>query len=532
MIKKIIVTGDRARKKILQGVETVGDAVGSTLGPHGRNAIIYRKYKSPLITNDGVTIARHTFLEDEIEDLGAQTIVEIAMKTNDQAGDGTTTSVVIATALIKKCFKDMNDSILGGQSNAMKMYRDINTAKNKVISALKEASSPVKKDDVKKIVSTSLENLEYGKIISEMIDTVGKEGYISVEDNWATQYGISSEVILGMKKVGSYASPYLITNTRKEAVIEDAHILVTNYPMESVASLKGILEGLRTAGKMKLVIISGANIPFSKAFIAKVVDSSLKAKTDNPEAFQILAIKAPALTSQELGDVAVFCNAKFVDENADIRLKDITVDDLGFAKKTVVTEDDFVMTGGRGKTDDRVKMLNQEIEMEKDTMFKEKLKRRVSSLTSGIGIIRVGAMTETERGYLKLKIEDAVNAAKAAIEEGTVKGGGLALKEIAESLGKDNILYEAIMAPYLKIQENAGGKLEIAKDIIDPVKVTRLAVENACSAAGILITTETAISERKRSMWDELEKRISNRDDSDDFRDDENQDLGSGKLVE
>ena len=189
------------------------------MGPNGRNAIIYRKYKAPLVTNDGVTIARYTYLDDVIEDLGAQTIVETALQTNNQVGDGTTGSVVIACALVEKCFKDLNTSILGSKPNVMKMYKDITEAKNEVIKRLKESAKPVKKGELEKIIATSLENLEYGKTIAEMIEAVGKDGYISVEDNWATQSGISSETILGMKKYGTYATPYLCTNARREAIL-------------------------------------------------------------------------------------------------------------------------------------------------------------------------------------------------------------------------------------------------------------------------------------------------------------------------
>lgn len=532
MIKKIILNGEEARKKLLTGVQKIGKIVGDTLGPNGRNAIIYRKYKAPLVTNDGVTIARYTYLDDVIEDLGAQTIVETALQTNNQVGDGTTGSVVIACALVEKCFKDLNTSILGSKPNVMKMYKDITEAKNEVIKRLKESAKPVKKGELEKIIATSLENLEYGKTIAEMIEAVGKDGYISVEDNWATQSGISSETILGMKKYGTYATPYLCTNARREAIWENAPVLVTNHNIESAQILKKLIDEMRTKGKMKLVIISGGEASFSKPLIETIAGAMTQARTGNAEALQILAIKAPALISEELQDVAVYCDAVFIDRNAGMELKDYGLESMGYGKKIVVNEDEFIITGGRGNVQGRIEVLTEQMELEKDAMFKEKMKRRIASLSSGIGLIRVGAMTETERGYIKLKIEDAVNAAKAAMEEGVVKGGGLALKEIAEELGKDNILYKALMAPYEKIQENAGGNFEIKKDILDPVKVIRLALENACSSAGILITTETAISERRQNLWDLLEAKVAPLDKNNDFRDDENQDLGRGRSIE
>lgn len=536
MIKKIVVTGDEARGRIFRGVELIGKIVGATLGPAGRNAIIYRKYKPPLITNDGVSIARHTYMEDEIEDLGAQTIVEAAMKTNEQAGDGTTTSVVLAVALVKECFERINgDEVLGPKTNSMALKRDIENAKNKAVQSLISMSRPLEPGDLKSIISTSLENLEYGEKIAEMIEAVGKDGYISVEDNWATQYGVETEVILGMKFLGKYASPYMMTNARKEAVWEDAPILVTNHRIESVEQLKPLFEELNKQQVRKLVVIGGYSEgvdAFSKPFITILANSIIAAQSGKPGILSILAIKAPSLTSPELEDVAAYVNAKFVDKSTGWKLKDVMVSHLGGAKKIVVNESDTIITGGNGIADQRIAILQEQLDTEKDQMFKEKLKRRIASLSSGIGVIRVGAMTESESGYLKLKIEDAVAAAKAAIEEGVVPGGGLALKEVAEQLGEDNILYKVLQEPYNKIQENAGQPFEISPEVLDPVKVTRLALLNAVSAAGILITTETGISERRKSLWDELEKKIYPADERNSFRDSENMDLGAGRLIE
>jgi len=534
MIKKIVCEGDRARAKLLKGAETIGRIVGATIGPSGRNAIIYRKYKAPLVTNDGVSIARHTYLEDEIEDLGAQTVVESAMKTNEQAGDGTTTNVVIAVAIISKCFKMLGEGLLGQNVNAMQLKRDIDAAKTKALELLKAKVTPLAPGDLQKIISTSLENLEFGKTIAEMIETVGKDGYISVEDNWATQYGLTTETIVGMKFLGTYASPYMMTNPRKEAVWEDAPVLVTNARVEA-EDLQPLLKQLAEHQQRTLVIIGGyseGTDPFSKPFVSVIANTLIAAMKGQPNLLKILAIKAPSLTSEELEDVAVFCDAAFIDKGRGMKLKDVQMTHLGFAKKVVANEDDTIITGGRGNTAERLALLTEQLDLEKDPMFKEKLKRRIASLAAGVGIIRVGAMTETERGYLKLKIEDAVAAGRAAIEEGVVPGGGLTLKAVAEELGEDNILYEPLKAPYETIQENAGGSLEIGEDILDPVKVTRLALENACSAAGILITTETAISERRKSLWDELEHKLYPEDERSSFRDSENMDAGAGRLIE
>lgn len=529
MIKKIIVRGDKAREKLLRGVNVIGEIVGSTIGPAGRNVIIYEKYRSPLITNDGVTIARKTYLEDEIEDLGAQTLVEAAMKTNDQAGDGTTTAVVLATALTNKCFNELKESDASSMErrDAMTMFRQINESKARVVELLRERAKPLQDGDLENIISTSLENPEFGKILAGMIKEVGKDGYISVEDNWATQYGIATEVISGMKFYGEYATPYMMTDARrKEAVAEDVPVLVTNGQLEEISSLDKLFQAIQKEGKTRLVIITET---YSRQLVEKLAETAIG--FHQGKKMQILCVKAPALVPDEYEDIATYVNATFLDRKAGFKLKDAELSHLGHAEKVVVTDSDVIITGGAGKVDERIAELQGQMEGEKDLMFKEKLKRRIAALSSGVGIIRVGAMTETERGYLKFKIEDAVNAGRAALEEGTVRGGGLALKEIAEELGRNNILYEALLAPYEKIQENAGNNLVIGEHILDPVKVTRLAVENACSAAGTLITTEAAISERRKSLWDELEKRISVNDEEDDFRDDSNQDLGKGRLV-
>jgi chaperonin GroEL len=252
------------------------------------------------------------------------------------------------------------------------------------------------------------------------------------------------------------------------------------------------------------------------------------------DAMQILAIKAPSLTSEELHDVAIFCGAHFIDKNLGIELTTVQKKHLGYVKKVSVTEDEVNMFGGQGDTKSRVEVLKEQIELEKDAMFKEKKKRRLANLTSGIGIIRVGAQTETERSYLKEKLKDAVSAAKVALDEGYVAGGGMSFVQAAKVLGEDSIIYNALMAPHKRIINNAGGDLEIPKNIINPLKVDRLALENACSGAGMLITSDGAIAEEKLTYMDYLEKAMKKsmpRDERDDWRDEENQDLGRGNVI-
>lgn len=549
MEEKIISTGESTVERFLCGVNKIDELVGGTLGPAGRNRIIQRKYRSPLVTNDGVTIARHAYLKDEIEDLAAQTLVEIAMKTNETAGDGTTTSIVIASQLIRSCMEKIREAgpvspMNPGALNPMKMSREIQREAKKAIEMLEKQKHELEGEEIDNVISTSLEDLEYGKKLGEVLRAVGKDGYISTEDNWGTKYGIDTELVNGMRFLGSYASPYLATErNQKEAVWEDTCVLVTNEKIEAITALSKVLVDMKREGKTKLVIIDGYSentSAFSKDVIREIGRSMRSAATGldnkgNPiQIIQVLLVKAPTLTSDELEDVAVFCDAKFFNKERGDHVRDAMFMQLGHAKRIVVNEDDVNIIGGRGNTEQRIEVLREQIEREKDPMFEEKTKRRIASLSAGVGIIRVGAATEQERTYLKYKLEDAVHAAKAALEEGVVPGGGLALKAVAEEMGKENILFEALMAPFNRIRSNAGvDDMEVPETIVDPHKVVRLAFTNAISAASALITCDGAIADRKLTVLDYFEKKLGKLNPSeDDFRDAKNQDLGRGRHVD
>lgn len=536
---KIIDHGESAVNRFLTGVRTVDKMVGDTLGPYGRNRIIYRKYRSPLVTNDGVTIARHLYLKDEVADLAAQTLVEIAMKTNETAGDGTTTSIVTAAALVENCMQKVKDNKdvadFGGQRvNEMQLAREIRKAIPEALALLKAQCVALEGDMLDAVIATSLEDLEYGKTLGELMRAVGVDGYVSIEDNWATKYGIDTELTQGMRFYGTYASPYLSTErSEKEAIFEDTLILVTNDRIETPTVLSELIKEMQTAGKRRLVIIGGHSEntnPYSKEFV-KGLARVMKAAAAGGDMIQILAVKAPTLLSAELEDIAAFCNARFFDKNLGMGLKDVRMAHLGHAKKVVVNEDDVNILDGAGLPEERIKVLKEQLEIEKDTMFKEKLKRRIASLSAGVGIIRVGAPTEQERTYLKYKLEDAVHAAKAAMEEGIVPGAGLALKAVADALGEDHILYAALMAPYNRIRANAGGDFEVGPEVVDPHKVVRLAFTNAMSAGATLITCDGAIADQRLTVLDYFEKKLGKLNPADDdFRDDVNQDAGNGRL--
>lgn len=536
MIERVIESGITARRKILKGAMAVDRYVGMSLGPAGRNAIVFQAYKAPSISNDGVFIARNIVMKDPIEDLGAQTVIEASMQTGKRAGDGTTTTVVIACKLIEECAKKIELEDQSAKSSGIDSGADvigmsvrINEAKELVLKALKSAdiSRPIEKGDIKNIIATSLGKMypEYIDDLTEVIDKVGLDGYVSVEDNWSTKYGVEIALSQGMRFLGSYASP-LFSNTRnREAIMEDVLVLVTNHRLEALSPIQELLKALNGKGVKRLVIISEG---FSAAVTKLLAATTLQAKSD-PRLVSFLLIKAPSLTTDQFLDVISFTGGRFFDKNISERsLENATIDMLGHVRRIVVDEDNTTMEGGKGdiagSTKERIETLKAEMEIEKDSSFKEQTKRRIGALASGFAIIRVGAATEPEREYIRFKMEDAIFAAKAAIEEGVVAGGGLALKTIAEQLGKENILYGALIAPYERIKSNAGGTLKVSAKIIDPVKVTRLAVENACSVAGKLITAEVGITEKKESIVDRLEQSLRP-DDNEDFRAEENQDL-------
>ncbi len=532
MFEKVVEYGPETREKFLRGVNKVGEAVGMTMGPRGLSFAIKEKYRAPTITNDGVSVARRIVLEDDIEDLAAQTLVDVAMRTNYEAGDGTTTATVIAHRLINDAFERLKLGDLSADVNPIALADEIYAQRPFIVEKIQNLAKTAKKDDLYNVVATSLRDREYGKTIADMLKKVGVDGYISVEDNWETKRGVEASVIEGMKFLGTYATPYFANSAnQKEAIWENSHILVTNHPIESTNALSNLLKGMQQNGLTKLVIISGFSegAAFSKPFIATVANAIKAVAQGNSNALQVLGIKAPSLTTEELMDVSEYLGAKFIDKSLGHPLISVTPSDCGQAKKVVVDADDVHLIGGAGDASYRIETLKKQVEKEKDVMFRTKLEKRIASLNAAVGVIRVGAATESERTYLKYKIEDAVNAGRAALAEGVIQGGGVPLKEIAEELGKDHILYGALRAPFETIQRNCGGSIAIEPNVLDAAKVTRLAVENALSAAAQVITLGGAIGERPKTLIGELEKKLKPEHNAD-FRADENQDLGRGRV--
>lgn len=525
MAKKIIYN-EEARKTLAKGVQAVADAVKVTIGPRGRNVVYDKGYGSPVITNDGVSIAREITLKDKFENMGAEIIKEVATKTNDTAGDGTTTATVLMSAIVAEGMKHTTMGV-----SAMAVRNGIEKAAADVVEALKALAKPIKTDEeVKQVATISAESAELGAIIADTIKKVGKDGVVTVEE--AQTIGVDSEVVNGLEIDKGYISPYMVTNPeRMEAEYNDPAILVTDKKVSSIKEILPLLEKLAASGKKELVIIA-------EDVDGDALTTFLLNKMRG--AFSVLAIKAPGYgdaKKETLADIAATIGSTVITDDLGLKFDQVDLTVLGKARKVISTKDSTVIVGGKGKKADieaRLVQLKKQREETTAKYDKEKLDERIAKLAGGVAIIRVGAATETEMKYLKLKIEDAVNATKAAIEEGIVPGGGVALvkvgaivEKILTKIDKETeigykIVLKALEAPLKQIAINAGkddgsvivekvkqGKgnagYDAAKDemvgdmiaagIIDPVKVTRTGVQNAASAAAILLTTEVAIAE-------------------------------------
>jgi chaperonin GroEL len=530
MSAKKVIFGHDVRTALKAGVDTVANAVRVTLGPRGRNVALEKSYGGPTITNDGVSIAKEITLSDKFENMGAEIVKEVASKTNDKAGDGTTTAMVLASAIMSEGLKR---TAMG--ANATVVRRGIEAAAKDAVEELRKMAKEVKgKEEIRNVASISAESAELGKTIADTIGKVGKDGVVTVEESQS--FGIESDIVEGLEFDRGYVSPYMVTNAeRMEAEMKDAPILITDKKISSIQEILPLLEKLAQSGKKDLVVIAD---DVEGEALATFVVNKLRG------AFSVLAVKAPGYGDRKkemLQDIATVIGAEVISEDLGRKLEDADVSALGRASRVVAKKDSTVIVGGKGKKsviEARVAQLRTQLESTNSKFDKEKIEERIAKLTGGVAIIKVGAATETEMKYLKDKIEDSVNATKAAIEEGIVPGGGVALIKVAEKLAKGKysethdefsigyrILIEALRAPLRQIVQNAGREdaeviirdvvkkggnfgFDAASEdaeahivdmfeagIIDPVKVTRSCVENAASAAAVLLTTEAAVAE-------------------------------------
>ncbi len=531
MAKEIKFSVD-ARKSIVNGIDIVADAVKSTIGPKGRNVIIDKGYGAPTVTNDGVTIAKEIELEDKFENMGAELIREVADKTNDAAGDGTTTSTVITQAIVREGLKFVETGI-----NPIGIRRGLEDAKNEVIELLKKSSKKItSKEAMAQVATISAESSEMGDMIAEVMDRVGKDGVITVEE--AQTVGLSYELVEGMQFDKGYISPYMITDAEsRRAEIKDPAILITDKKISSMSELMPLLEKISGSGKKDLVIIAE---DVDGEALATLILNKIRG------ALNVVAIKAPEFgdnRKEVLEDLAIVTGASVITEEKGMKLESAEMDVLGSALKVVSTNDSTTIVDGKGSKKaikERVSEILNRAKNEDSDYEIEKLKKRAAKLTGGVAVIKAGAATETEMTYTKHKLEDALAATKAAVEEGIVAGGGTAFvksaskMKIPENAGNEyragyKTLMNALTAPLKQIVENAGERdagvvlnevvnskigygynaltNEFEEDmvkagIIDPLKVSRTALENAVSVASMLLTTEVAITDLPKKEED------------------------------
>ncbi len=524
-MSKQILYGEDARRALERGVNTLADTVKITLGPKGRNVVLDKKFGTPLITNDGVTIAKEIELPDPFENMGAQIVKEVSTKTNDVAGDGTTTATLLAQAIIREGLKN-----LAAGANPMIMKKGIASATAAAVAAIKENSKPVNgTEDIARVGAVSSGDETIGKLIAEAMEKVSADGVITVEESKTAE--TYSEVVEGMQFDRGYIAPYMVTDTEKmEAVLDDAAILITDKKISNIQELLPILEQVVQSGKKLLIVAEDVEGDALSTLIVNKLRGTLN----------VCCVKAPGFGDRRkemLQDIAILTGGTVISSDLGYELKEATADMLGHARQVKVTKDNTIIVDGSGESKaikDRVAQIRSQIEVTTSDYDREKLQERLAKLAGGVAIIRVGAATESEMKEKKLRIEDALNATRAAVEEGIVAGGGTAyvnaipavekLLKTAEGDEKTGvaIVAKALTEPMRQISANAGidGSVVLEKvknskkvgygfnalsetyvdmisaGIVDPTKVTRSALENAASVAGVLLTTESLVTDK------------------------------------
>jgi len=525
---KNIIFDEEARSALKRGVDKLANAVKVTLGPKGRNVVLDKGYGAPTITKDGVTVAREIELEDKVENIGAEIIKEVASKTNDAAGDGTTTATILAQAIIHEGLKLVSSGV-----NPMEIRLGMEKRVEEIVTSLRAMSQTIStKEEIAQVASISANDAEIGKIIAEAMDSVGKDGVITIEEGQS--FGVEKEVVEGMQFDKGYVSPYMITNTSSmKAEFNDPYILITDKKITSIQEVLPLLEKVLQSGKKDIVIIAEE---IEGEALATFVVNKLRGT------FNVLGIKAPGFGDRRkalLQDIAVLTGGRVISEEIGLKLDTVQIADLGRARKVVASKDNTTIVDGQGTKENiasRVDQIRKEMELAESDFDKDKLQERLAKLSGGVAVIKVGAATEAEMKEKKDRIEDALNATKAAVAEGIVPGGGLALilaGNILEKLGQSKksdsigaeIIDNAVIAPIKQIAANAGkdgslvlyhiikasedgqkgigynaatDKFEdlVKAGVVDPTKVVRSALQNAASAAMMFLTTEAVITDK------------------------------------
>ena len=519
---KMLKFGEEARRAMQVGVDKLADTVKVTLGPKGRNVVLDKKFGAPLITNDGVSIAREIELEDPYENMGAQLVKEVATKTNDVAGDGTTTATLLAQAIIREGLKNVTAG-----ANPMLLRNGIKLAVDKAVEEIKKISKPVEsKEEIAKVAAVSAADEEIGNLIADAMEKVGNEGVITIEES--KSMGTELDVVEGMQFDRGYVSAYMSTDLEKmEAILDNPYILIVDKKISSIQELLPLLEQIVQSGKKLLIIAEDVEGEALQTLVVNKLRGT----------FTCVAVKAPGFGDRRkemLQDIAILTGGNVISEEVGMDLKEVTLDMLGRAESVKVTKEHTVIVDGKGNSEDikeRIGLIKNQIADTTSEFDKEKLQERLAKLSGGVAVIKVGAATETELKERKLRIEDALNATKAAVEEGIVAGGGTAYVNVINEVAKVtsdvqdsqvgiNIIVRALEEPMRQIATNAGleGSVIIEKvkssdagvgydalhneyinmikaGVVDPTKVTRSALQNAASVAATFLTTEAAVAD-------------------------------------
>jgi chaperonin GroEL len=520
---KILTFDEEARRALERGMDQLAETVKVTLGPKGRNVVLEKKWGAPTITNDGVSIAKEIELEDPNESIGAELVKEVAKKTDDVAGDGTTTATVLAQAMVKEGLRNV-----AAGANPIALKRGIEQAVNAVVEGIRDTSRDIEgRDQVANVAAISANNdPEIGETIAEAMDKVGKDGVITVEES--NTFGLELELVEGMRFDKGYISPYFVTDSeRMEAVLEEPYILIANQKISAVKDLLPVLEKVMQSGKPLLIVAEDLEGEALATLVVNKIRGTFKAA----------AVKAPGFGDRRkamLGDIAILAGGQVISEEIGLKLESVGLDMLGTARKIVVTKDDTTVVEGGGSADDitgRINQLKAEIERSDSDYDREKLQERLAKLSGGVAVIKVGAATEVELKEKKHRIEDAVQTTKAAVEEGIVAGGGVTLLRAGEAIEKldlsgdeatgAKIVFKAVQEPLRVIAFNAGleGGVVVEKvrtlgpgeglnaatgeygdlfkdGVVDAAKVTRSALQNAASIAGLFLTTEAIVADK------------------------------------
>ena len=528
---KDIIYGEEARKALQAGIDTLADTVKITLGPKGRNVVLSKKYGSPLITNDGVTIAKEIELDDPFENMGAQLVKEVATKTNDAAGDGTTTATLLAQALVREGMKN-----IAAGANPMVLKKGMDQAVDTAVETIIANSKKIEgSEEIARVGAVSAADENIGKLIAEAMEKVTADGVITLEESKTAE--TYSEVVEGMQFDRGYIAPYMVTDTDKmEAVLDDAYILITDKKISNIQEILPLLEQIVKAGKKLLIIAEDVEGEALSTLIVNKLRGT----------FTCVAVKAPGFGDRRkemLQDIAILTGGQVISSELGLELSETTMEQLGRARQVVVQKENTIIVDGAGNSDDikaRVGQIKSQIENTTSDFDREKLQERLAKLSGGVAVIKVGAATEVEMKEKKLRIEDALAATKAAVEEGIVAGGGTALinampavKKLVDKLSGDEktgaqIVYKALEEPVRQIAVNAGleGSVIIDKiirsrkvgygfnaytseyvdmipaGIVDPTKVTRSALQNAASVASMVLTTESLVADKKDPQAD------------------------------